>query len=51
MKAKAERSAAGVGPLVAESDSAPTREPLQPAIEIDEFDLDSVLDRRRAAGE
>jgi hypothetical protein len=51
MKAKADRPVSGAGPLVAESDSAPTREPLQPAVEIDEFDLDSVLDRRRAAGE
>jgi hypothetical protein len=51
MKAKADRPVSGVGPLVAESDSAPTREPLQPAVEIDDFDLDSVLDRRRAAGE
>jgi hypothetical protein len=51
MKAKADRPAAAAGPLVPESDSAPAREPLQPAVEIDEFDLDSVLDRRRAAGE
>jgi hypothetical protein len=57
MKAKADRPSADGGPLVAESDSAPTRqpvqpmEPVQPAIAIDEFDLDSVLDRRRAAGE
>jgi hypothetical protein len=51
MKAKADRPVPESRPLVAESDSAPTREPLQPAVEIDEFDLDSVLDRRRAAGE
>ena len=57
MKAKAERARGDRSPLVADSDSAPTRpsaqptEPLQPAVEIGEFDLDSVLDRRRAAGE
>ena len=57
MKAKAERTRGDRSPLVADSDSAPTRpsaqpmEPLQAAVEIDEFDLDSVLDRRRAAGE
>jgi hypothetical protein len=51
MKAKADRpSGPPAGPLVADSDSAPTREPLQPAVAIDELDLDSVLDRRRAAG-
>lgn len=57
MKAKADRPSSPSSPLVAESDSAPVRqpsttaEPVQPAIVIDEFDLDSVLDRRRAAGE
>jgi hypothetical protein len=52
MKAKAERPvSSGAAPLPPESDSAPSREPLQPAIAIDELDLDSVLDRRRAAGE
>ena len=52
MKAKAERPVpSGAAPLPPESDSAPSREPLQPAIAIDELDLDSVLDRRRAAGE
>lgn len=52
MKPKAQRSAtAGMAPLTADSESAPSREPLQPAVVIDELDLDSVLDRRRAAGE
>jgi hypothetical protein len=52
MKPKAERSApAGMAPQTADSESAPSREPLQPAVAIDELDLDSVLDRRRAAGE
>ena len=52
MKAKADRPvAAPVGSLPPESDSAPSGSRLQPAIDIDEFDLDSVLDRRRADGE
>ncbi len=52
MKAKAERRADdAAGPLEADSESAPAREPLQPAVMVDELDLDSVLDRRRAAGE
>jgi hypothetical protein len=55
MKAKAERPVTGQDrPLEADSDSASVREPaapIEPAVEIDELDLDSVLDRRRAAGE
>jgi hypothetical protein len=58
MKAKAERPVTTQDrPLEADSDSAPVRDsveaaaPIEPAIEIDELDLDSVLDRRRAAGE
>lgn len=54
MKAKAERATIDVTALEADSDSAPAREPRQPlvpAVAIDDFDLDSVLDRRRAAGE
>jgi hypothetical protein len=52
MKAKAERPRAGSAALVVESDSAPVRdpEPVQPVVVVDEFDLDAVLDRRRAAG-
>ncbi len=59
MKAKADRSGAGSAALVVESDSAPLRErepvrtaaqPVQPAVAVEEFDLDAVLDRRRAAG-
>jgi hypothetical protein len=51
MKAKADRPAGPpVGALVPDSDSAPVREPIQPAVAIDDLDLDSVLDRRRAAG-
>jgi hypothetical protein len=59
MKAKADRPAAGSAALVVESDSAPVRAPqpvratvetVQPAVAVDEFDLDAVLDRRRAAG-
>jgi hypothetical protein len=52
MKAKAERSSVGaMAPREADVESAPSREPLVPAVAIDELDLDSVLDRRRAAGE
>jgi hypothetical protein len=52
MKAKAERLSVGsMAPMEADSESAPSREPLVPAVAIDELDLDSVLDRRRAAGE
>ncbi len=52
MKAKAERPSVGsMAPMEADSESAPSREPLVPAVAIDELDLDSVLDRRRAAGE
>ncbi len=59
MKAKADRPTAAPAAMVVESDSAPVRrpepsrpaaEPLQPAVAVDEFDLDAVLDRRRAAG-
>ena len=51
MKAKADRPAEPSTRLEADSDSGPSREPLQPAVVIDEVDLDAVLDRRRAAGE
>lgn len=60
MKPKADRPAEPAAVLAADSDSAPARqsresvepgEPVQPAITIDELDLDSVLERRRAAGE
>ena len=51
MKAKAERPADASVTLEADSDSAPAREPIEPAIVIDELDLDTVLERRRAAGE
>jgi hypothetical protein len=52
MKAKAERPSVGsMAPMEADSESAPSREPLVPAVAVDELDLDSVLDRRRAAGE
>jgi hypothetical protein len=49
MKAKADRPRTGSAALVAESDSAPVRDP-QPVVVLDELDLDAVLDRRRAAG-
>jgi hypothetical protein len=51
MKAKADRPAESRAPMLADSESAPSREPLVPAVAVDELDLDSVLDRRRAAGE
>ncbi len=51
MKAKADRPAESRAPMEADSESAPSREPLVPAVAVDELDLDSVLDRRRAAGE
>jgi hypothetical protein len=51
MKAKADRGAEPAAALAADSDSAPSREPLQPAVVIADLDLDEVLDRRRAAGE
>jgi hypothetical protein len=51
MKAKADRPAESRAPMQADSESAPSREPLVPAVAVDELDLDSVLDRRRAAGE
>jgi hypothetical protein len=51
MKAKADRPAQSRAPMEADSESAPSREPLVPAVAVDELDLDSVLDRRRAAGE
>jgi hypothetical protein len=51
MKPKADRPAGAQVTLEADSDSAPAREPIQPAVVIDELDLDTVLERRRAAGE
>lgn len=51
MKPKADRPAGAQVTLEADSDSAPAREPIQPAVLIDELDLDTVLERRRAAGE
>jgi hypothetical protein len=51
MKPKADRPVEPAARLEADSDSAPSREPLQPAVAIDDLDLDAVLDRRRAAGE
>jgi hypothetical protein len=51
MKPKADRPAEPAARLEADSDSAPSREQLQPAVVIDDLDLDAVLDRRRAAGE
>jgi hypothetical protein len=51
MKAKADRAAEPTARLEADSDSAPSREPLEPAVAVDDLDLDAVLDRRRAAGE
>jgi hypothetical protein len=54
MKPKADRSAEAAALLEADSDSAPScepAEPVQPAIALDELDLDLVLERRRAAGE
>jgi hypothetical protein len=60
MKPKADRAGEPAVVRDADSDSAPARrsvaaddtgEPVQPAIEVDELDLDSVLERRRAAGE
>jgi hypothetical protein len=51
MKNKADRPVASQAPLAADSESGPSREPLVPAVAVDDLDLDSVLDRRRAAGE
>jgi hypothetical protein len=51
MKPRADRPAEPAARLEADSDSAPSRQPLEPAVAVDDLDLDAVLDRRRAAGE
>jgi hypothetical protein len=50
MKAKAPRPAESRPIRDAESDSSPVREPVKPAIVVDDLELDAVLDRRSAAG-